>query len=93
LSRIDIEISRFGHWSAATLQIAPVMVGAMLIAWSVGSSQSVGHDGLFGGLSMYLIPALFMVFLVRTGCRNVKQKLEPRQRRLRELLSALDAHQ
>jgi hypothetical protein len=93
LSRIDIEISRFGHWSAATLQIAPVMVGAMLIAWSVGSSQSVGHDGLFGGLSMYLIPALFMVFLVRTGCRNVKQKLEPRQRRLRELLSALDAHE
>jgi hypothetical protein len=93
LSRIDIEISRFGHWSAATLQIAPVMVGAMLIAWSVGRSQSVGHDSLVGGLTMYLIPALFMVYLVRTGRRNVKQKLEPRQRRLRELLSALDARE
>jgi membrane protein implicated in regulation of membrane protease activity len=93
LSRIDIEILRFGHWTAATLQIAPIVVGAMLISWSVGRSQSVGHDDPSGGRLMYLIVALFMVYVVRRARRNVKQKLEPRQRRLRELLSALDARE
>jgi hypothetical protein len=93
LSRVDIEISRFGHWSTASLQIAPIMVGAMLIAWSVGRSQSDSPDVSFGGWWLYLSTVFWMVLLVRFARRYVKQKLEPRQRRLRELLSALDARE
>ena len=93
LSRVDIEISRFGRWSAAMLQIAPVMVGAMLIAWSVARSQSDGPDDSFGGSWIYLLLVLGMFYSVRKARRYVKQKLEPRQRRLREVLAALDARE
>jgi hypothetical protein len=93
LSRVEIDISRFGHWSTATLQIAPIMVGALLIGWSVGRSQSDGPDDSFGAWWMYLIVGFWMVYLVRIARRYAKQKLEPRQRHLRELLAALDAHE
>jgi peptidoglycan/LPS O-acetylase OafA/YrhL len=92
LSRVDIEISRFGHWSAAMLQIAPLMVGALLIAWSVGRSQSDGPDD-FGGSWTYLMVVFMTIYSVRKGHRYAKQNLEPRQRRLRELLAALDARE
>jgi hypothetical protein len=91
LSRVDIEISRFGRWSAATLQIAPVTMGALLIAWSVSKSQSDGPDDSFGGSWMYLLVVFMTIYSVRKGHRYAKQKLAPRQRRLRELLAALDA--
>ena len=93
LSRVDTEISRFGHWSAAMLQIAPVTVGALLIAWSVARSQSDGPDDSSGGRWMYPIVVLLTIYSVRKARRYVKQKLEPRQRRLRELLAALDARE
>jgi uncharacterized membrane protein YfcA len=93
LSRVDFEISRFGRWSAAMLQIAPVMVGAMLIAWSVARSQSDGPDDSFGRSWIYLLLVFLMFYSVRKARRYVKQKLEPRQRRLRELLAALDARE
>jgi uncharacterized membrane protein YfcA len=93
LSRVDAEISRFGHWSAALLQIAPLMVGALLIMWSVGRSQSDGPDDSFGGWWIYLMVAFVTIYSVRKGHRYAKQKLQPRQRRLRELLAALDARE
>ena len=92
LSRVDFEVSRFGRWSAAMLQIAPVMVGAMLIAWSVARSQSDGPDS-FGGSWIYLLLVFGMFYSVRKARRYVKQKLEPRQRRLREVLAALNARE
>jgi hypothetical protein len=93
LSRVDIEISRFGHWSAAMLQTAPLMVGALLIAWSVGRSQSDGPHDSFGGSWMYFMVAVMTIYSVRKAHRYAKQKLEPRQRHLRELLAALDARE
>lgn len=92
LSRVDIDIARFGHWRAASLQIAPIMLGALLIAWSVGRSQS-NVSGASGGRWMYLIILFWMVYLVRVAVRRVKEKLQPRQRRLRELLAALDGRE
>jgi uncharacterized membrane protein YfcA len=93
LSRVDVEISRFGHWTAAMLQIAPLTVGAMLIFWSVGRSQSDGPDDSFGGWWIYLMIVLITIYSVRKGQSYAKQKLEPRQRRLRELLAALVARE
>lgn len=93
LSRIDVEISRCRHWSIAMLWNAPIMVGSLLIAWSVGRSQSDGPDDSFGGRWIYLIVGFWTIYLVRAACRYAKQKLEPRQRRLRELLAALDARE
>lgn len=93
LARVDVEISRFGRWSAATLQIAPLMVGAILISWSVGRSQRDSPDDSFGGWWIYLMVVVMTIYAVRKGHRYAKQKLEPRQRRLRELLAALDARE
>jgi len=87
LSRVDTEISRFSHWGIATLWVAPIIVGAILIAWAVARSQD---DGSWW---MYPIVLFWMVFLVRAACRYAKEKLEPRQRRLRELLAALNARE
>lgn len=91
LSRIDAEIARFGRWTAASLQIAPIMVGALLIMWSIGRSQGDGSGESFGIWWLYPIVAFWTVYLVRTARRYAAQKLEPRRRRLRELLAALDA--
>jgi hypothetical protein len=91
LARVDVEISRFGNWSAATLQIAPLMVGTMLIFWSVGRSQRDGPDDAFDGWWIYLMVAFITIYLVRKGRSYATDKLEPRRRRLRELLASLDA--
>jgi hypothetical protein len=90
LSRVDIDIARFGSWGAAALQVAPIMLGGLLIAWSVGRSQSEARGDASGMPWMYPIMVVWMLYLVRLAVRHVKQKLEPRQRRLRELLTALD---
>jgi hypothetical protein len=92
LSRVDIEISRFGNWIAATLQVAPMMVGAMLVSWTVRSSQG-GSLYFFDGWWMYPWAGLVTIYLVRWSRRHAKEKLEPRRRRLRELLAALEARE
>jgi hypothetical protein len=61
--------------------------------WSVGRSQSDGPDDSFGGWWIYLMVAFVTIYSVRKGHRYAKQKLQPRQRRLRELLAALDARE
>jgi hypothetical protein len=91
LSRVEIDIWRFRNWPAGAMQIAPLMLGALLINWSVGRSQNGGADISFMGWWMYLMPVVATVLLVSTGRRHVKRKLEPRRKRLRELLAALDA--
>jgi hypothetical protein len=93
LSRVDIDIWRFRSWPAGALQIAPILAGALLINWSVGRSQNDGSDISFMGWWIYLMPVVMTVYLVIVGRRHVKQKLEPRQKRLRELLTALDARE
>jgi MFS family permease len=92
LSRVDVEISRFGHWGAALLQIVPLVAGSMLVFWSVERSQSDGPDDS-SGWWIYLMVVLMTIYSVRKGHRYAKQKLEPRQRHLRELLAALDARE
>jgi len=80
-------LSRFGNWTSASLQIAPILLSAMLISWAMSGSQ--GHVPW----SSYVVGACAMVYLVRYARRYARQKLEPRQRRLRELLDALDARE
>ena len=87
LWRVDLELSRFGNWTSASLQIAPILLSAMLISWAMSGSQ--GHVPW----SSYVVGACAMVYLVRYARRYARQKLEPRQRRLRELLDALDARE
>jgi hypothetical protein len=93
LARVDTEISRFGSWSASALQVAPIMVGAMLVAWSISGSQGDGSGVSFIHWWMYVMNAFCTIYLVRLGHRYAKQKLEPRQRRLRELLAVLDTRE
>jgi hypothetical protein len=92
LSRVEVDIWRFRSWSAGALQIAPIMIGALLVNWSVGRSQNHGTDISFMGWWLYLMPVVVTVYAVGLGRRHAKQKLEPRQKRLRELLAALDTH-
>jgi hypothetical protein len=93
LSRVEIDIWRFRSWPAGMLQIAPLMIGALLINWSVGRSQNEGTAVSFMGWWLYLMPVLATVYLVNAGRRYVKDKLTPRQKRLRELLDSLEARE
>lgn len=93
LSRVEFEISLFGNWRTASLQTAPILVGALLIYWSVGESQGHSTDVSPFGWWIYLSTVFWIGFLVHMARRRVKEKLEPLQRRLRELLAALDARE
>lgn len=93
LSRVEFEISLVGNWRKASLQTAPILVGALLIFWAVGKSQGHNADVSPFGWWIYLSTVFWIVYLVRVARRRVKEKLEPRQHRLRELLAALDAQE
>ncbi len=93
LNRVELEISRYGTWRAAMMQIAPPLLGALLISWSIDRSQSDITDAASGRWSMYLLVMLAAIYLVRAGQRRAKQNLEPRRQRLRELLAALESRE
>jgi hypothetical protein len=90
LSLVEYQISN-GRWGAALLWTVPVLVGALLINWlSFQINTDTGLSG-WGQFWMMSLPVWGVVFITYAGHRQVKRKLEPRRRRLRELLEALDA--
>lgn len=76
LSRIDYEISQSRHWSTVIWWIAPIMVGAMLLNWSVAGSQRDGPGSFFSGWS-YIMIAGWMFYLVRWAGRYAKENSNP----------------
>lgn len=89
LSLVDYQLSRGGRWSAATLWMAPVMVGATLIYWLAAEIND--NTDFWFDVGMIVFLAGSTVWSTYATSRETKRKLEPRQQRLRELLETLDA--
>jgi hypothetical protein len=91
LSLIEYQLSHAGRWGAAMLWVAPVMVGAgLLYALSAAVNTDNGEPWWF---HLWVIAVLVwsVVYLPYASSRDVRKKLGPRRRRLRELLDNLDA--
>jgi hypothetical protein len=59
----------------------------------MGKSQGHSTDASPFGWWIYPSTVFWIGYLVRVARRRVTEKLEPRQRHLPELLSALEAHE
>ena len=90
LSLVEYQIAN-GRWGAATLWIAPVMIGAMLIYWLTFQINTDTGFSVWTHVWIIFCIVWSVVFTAYAGCREVKRKLEPRRRRLSELLDTLNA--
>src|SRR5262245_6087041 len=63
------------------------------LATNAARNGQSDDPGVPFGWWMYPWTVLVTIYLVRIGHRYARHKLEPRQRRLRELLAALDARE
>jgi hypothetical protein len=96
LALVDCQLSLSELWILFMLGMASILVGTGLFSWTVTRSQDI-PDSSFGGWALFTV--LFVVLGVRASykerneMREAKPKLELRQRRLRELLAALDARE
>jgi hypothetical protein len=94
LALVDYQLSVTRRLIIHMLGAASIVVGTMLLSWTVNRSQNI-PDSSFGGW----LPVLIVVWVVwifykaRDGMRKANPRLETRQRRLRELLAALDARE
>ena len=91
LSLLDYQLSRYGHWASAMLWVAPVVVGGGLLYWLSVEINFDEGETRWEHAWMVIILVWAAVFLPRTSSREVSKKLEPRRRRLRDLLEDLDA--
>jgi hypothetical protein len=95
LALVDYQLSLTRRWIFSILGSASVIVGTGLFSWTVNRSQNISGSSSFGGWAVFT--ALFVGLMVwrsykeRQERRTAKQKLETRERHLRELLAALDA--
>ncbi len=97
LALVDYQLSVTRRWIFSTLGIASIVVGAGLFSWTLIRSQNIPVSS--SGVGWFWFTVVFVVLPVRASykaldeMRKAKPKLELRQRRLRELLAALDARE
>lgn len=91
LSLLDYQLSRFGRWTSAMLWTAPVLVGGGLLYWLSVEVNFDEGETRWEHAWMMIILVWATVFFPRTSSRAVRNKLEPRRDRLRELLETLEA--
>jgi hypothetical protein len=96
LALVDYQLSVTRRGVLFMLGVASIAVGTGPFSWTVIRSQDI-PDSLPGGWWWYtrLLVAFFVwaSYKTRNEMREAKPKLERRQRRLRELLAALDARE
>ena len=82
--------------------VASLMVGVGLFSWTTVRSQDIAHHanhpessgvGWFWYSVAFVVLAVWASYKLRDEMRKAEPKLELRQRRLRELLAALDARE
>jgi hypothetical protein len=91
LSLLDYQLSRYGRWGAAALWAAPVIVGSALLYWLSVEINFDEGESRWDSVWVLLVLVWAGLFVPYASSRDVKKKLEPRRRRLGELLAALDA--
>ncbi|CAN5383199.1 hypothetical protein BH10PLA2_BH10PLA2_37320 [soil metagenome] len=97
LALMDYQFSVTRHWILFMLGTTSLMIGTGLLFWTVNRSQDIPPDSSFRGWFWWTV--LLVVFVVwgsykeRDEMRKAKPKLDVRQRRLRELLAALEARE
>jgi hypothetical protein len=96
LALVDYQISLHRHWIIFMMGTPSIVVGAGLFSWTLIRSQNIPHSS-FGGWNLFMVLvvvlALRATYKGRDEMRKAKPKLELRQRRLRELLAALEARE
>jgi hypothetical protein len=94
LALVDYDLSLTRHWISFLLGAGSIVVSTMLFSWTLTRSQDIA-DSSSGGWWTVLIVVWFVwaAYNARKEMRKAKPKLETRQRRLRELLAALDARE
>ena len=97
LALVDYQLSVTRRWIISMLGVASTLVGAGLFSWTVNKSQDI--PDLSSGRGWFWFTVFFVTLIVwgsykaRDENRKAKAKLEVRQRRLRELLAALEARE
>ena len=99
LALVDYQLSVTRRWIIPMLGTGSLMVGVGLFSWTIGRSQDMAHRpdsassevGWFWYAVMLAVLGVRASYKVRDKMRKAEPKLELRQRRLRELLAALDA--
>ena len=97
LALVDYQLSLTSRVIFSLLGMLFIVVGVGLFSWTLTRSQNIPTDSSFGGWTLF--PLLFVALAIRAlykgrdERRVRKLKLEARQRRLRELLAALDARE
>jgi hypothetical protein len=97
LALVDGQLSVTRRWILPMLGTASIIVGTGLFSWTVNKSQDIPE--VSSGRGWFWFTVVFVALIVwgsfkgRDGMRQAKTKLELRQRRLRELLAALEARE
>ncbi len=97
LALVDYQLSLIRHWISFWLGVASIAVATGPFSWTITRSQNIPDSSLLGVSGWWWYTGLLAAFFVRAACkwrnerREAKSRLEVRQRRLRELLPALDA--
>ena len=97
LALVDYQLSMTRRWVISTLGMASLLVGVALFSWTLAMSQDNFHRPESSGAGWFWYAVALAVLGVwtssktRDAMRKATPKLELRQRRLRELLAALDA--
>jgi len=92
LALVDYQLSIARHWINHMLAAGSLFAGSLLFSWTINSSQNI-PDPSPGHWWAVLIVVFFLwaSFKDRKEMDKTKPKLQTRQRRLRELLAALEA--
>jgi len=94
LALVDYQLSVSRRWILPMLGTASLVVGSLLFSWTITRSQDI-PDSSSGRWWMFLLVVWVVWVLYQAGNarRKAEPKLELRQRRLRELLAGLEAHE
>jgi hypothetical protein len=92
LALVDDQLSLTKRMIVVVLGAASITFGTLLFSWTLNKSQNIPISSSSGWLVPMLLISMFVwsCYKTREEMREAQPKLELRQRRLRELLAALD---
>ena len=96
LALVDYQLSGIRRWIFSVVGGISILVGAGLLSWTINRSQGIPDSSPGNTLWFTVVIAGVLVWLSckdRDEMRKAREKLEFRQRRLRELLASLEARE